>query len=49
MNVGPYRYAYQWKAEMKKLIDEMLTSGVIRPSNNPYSSLVLLVMKKDSN
>ena len=47
MNVLPYRYAYQQKAEMDKLVDELLTLEVIRPSNSPYSSPVLLVRKKD--
>ena len=36
VNVRPYRYAYQQKAEMDKLVDEMLTTGIIHPSNNPY-------------
>lgn len=31
---------------MEKLVDEMLTSSVICPSNNPFSSLILLVRKK---
>ncbi|KAA0040937.1 putative retroelement pol polyprotein [Cucumis melo var. makuwa] len=47
-NVWSYR-SYQYKEEMEKLVDEMLVSGVIRPSASPYSSLVLLVKKKDGN
>lgn len=34
---------------MEKLVDEMLTSGVIRPSNTPYSSPMLLVKMKDGS
>ena len=49
VNVRPYRYAFQQKAEVEKLADEMLASGVIRPSNNPYSSSVLLVRKEDGS
>lgn len=49
VNVRPYRYAFQQKTKMEKLMDEMLKSGVIRPSNSLYSSLVLIVRKKDGN
>lgn len=49
VNVRPYRYVYQQRGEMEKLVDEMLTSGVICPSNCPYSSLVLLVKKKEGS
>jgi len=49
MCVRPYRYPYYQKGEIEKLVQEMLSSRVIRPSQSPYSSLVLLVRKADGS
>nr|GEY67279.1 reverse transcriptase [Tanacetum cinerariifolium] len=47
INVRPYRYSHYQKQIMTDLISDMLKEGLIKPSNSPYSSLVLLVRKKD--
>ena len=47
VNVPPYHYAHFQKGEIKRQVDEMLTQGLIRPSNNPFSLPMLLVRKKD--
>lgn len=47
MNVRPYRYTPVQKTEIETQLDDMLKSGIIKPSSSPYASPVLLVKKKD--
>lgn len=49
VNVRPYQYPHVMKEEIEQQVAEMLRMGVIRPSHNPYSSLVILVKKKDGS
>lgn len=42
-----YRYPFIHKEEVQKQIQEMLESGIIRPSSSPYSAPIWIVPKKE--
>jgi hypothetical protein len=48
-NVWPYKYPFSQKNEIEKILQELLEADVIRPSTNPYSSLVVMVLKKEGS
>lgn len=43
----PYRLAEPEKQILRKMVQELLDNGIIRESNSPYASPVLLVKKKN--
>ena len=47
--VRPYHYPHIQKTEIKRMALDMLASGVIRPSNSPYLSPIILVRKSDGS
>ena len=47
MMITPYKHPKRLKDEMEKTIKELLVIGHIRPSKSPFSSLVVMVKKKD--
>jgi hypothetical protein len=46
LNIFPYHHPFSQKNEIEKIVQELLNAGVIHPSTSPYSSLVLMVLKK---
>lgn len=49
INQRPYRLPHHQKNAMEDLIKQLLQANMIRPSVSPYSSLVILVKKKDGS
>ena len=46
VNLRAYRYSPVQKAEIEKLIKDMLDKSLIQPNQSPFASPVLLVKKK---
>jgi hypothetical protein len=46
-NVRPYRHPFAQKNEIDKIVQELLKAGVIRPITSPYSSPMVMVLKKE--
>jgi len=49
MKVWSYRYPYNHKNHFEKMIQDMFNEGLIQPNNNPFSSPIVLIRKKDGN
>jgi len=47
VNLRPYRFNPAQKDEVEKQVAQMLEQGIIKFSTSPYSSPVILVLKKD--
>jgi len=48
VNLRPYRYSGLQKDNLERMVAEMLDTGIIRTSNSPFASPVILVKKRDS-
>jgi hypothetical protein len=48
-NIRPYRHTFSQKNEIEKMVQELLNAGVIRPSTSPYSSSLVMVLKKEGS
>ena len=49
IKLAPHRLAPGKITVVKKEIEDMLARNIIRPSNSPYSALIVLVTKKDGS
>ena len=48
-NICPYRHPFSPKNEIEKIVQELLNEGIIYRIMSPYSSLVVMVLKKEGS
>jgi hypothetical protein len=48
-NIRLYCHPFSQKNETEKMVQEILNAGVIHPSTSPYSSPVVMVLKKEGS
>jgi hypothetical protein len=48
-NIRLYRHPFSQKNEIEKMVQELLNAGVIHPSMSPYSSPIVMVLKKEGS
>ncbi|GAU40456.1 hypothetical protein TSUD_141360 [Trifolium subterraneum] len=48
-NLRPYRYSTVQKTIIDKMVQDMLSQGIIQHSNSPFASTIVLVRKKDGS
>jgi hypothetical protein len=48
-NICLYHHPFSQKNEIEKMVQELLNAGVIHPSTSPYSSPVVMVLKKEGS
>jgi hypothetical protein len=48
-NICLYRHPFSQKNEIEKIVQELLNAGIIRPSMRPYSSPMVMVLKKEGS
>ncbi|XP_011859227.1 PREDICTED: uncharacterized protein LOC105556736 [Vollenhovia emeryi] len=46
ISARPRRLSFADKEQLRKILDDLLEKGIIRPSNSPYASPIVLVRKK---
>jgi hypothetical protein len=48
-NIRPYHHPFSQKNEIEKMVQELLNAGVICHSTSPYSSPMVMVLKKEGS